>query len=174
MQWTRGSHTYATQVVVRCGVVWSGNKSPGRCTHKGEVVSYFASRPEKREAASNDQYYDNSSLSRFILPHPLPSSPAPPLAPALPSPTFSFPTPTLCYSFSSLHREREKPDEHSALTLSRTGSATAAAMFQRRGRGLPVARGNRRYPDIDLRATRRVARLLSGRENVITALWWLR
>lgn len=44
------------------------------------------------------------------------------------------------------------------------------------GRGFPVARGNRRrrYPDIDLGATRRVARLLSGRENVITALWWLR
>lgn len=50
----------------------------------------------------------------------------------------------------------------------------AAAMFRRRGRGLPVARGNQRYPDIDLGATRRVARLLSGRENVITALWWLR
>lgn len=50
----------------------------------------------------------------------------------------------------------------------------AAAMFRRCGRGLPVARGNQRYPDIDLGATRRVARLLSGRENVITALWWLR
>lgn len=53
-------------------------------------------------------------------------------------------------------------------------ATAAAAMFRRRGRGLPVARGNRRYPDIDLGATRRVARLLSGRENVITALWWLR
>lgn len=93
----------------------------------------------------------------------------------LPSPTFSFPTPALCYSFSSLHGEREELGEHSALSPCRaTGSATAAAMFQRRGRGLPVAQGNRRYPDIDLGATRRVARLLSGRENVITALWWLR
>lgn len=68
----------------------------------------------------------------------------------------------------------EEAGEHFALPPAPPEARTAAAMFRRRGRGLPVARGNQRYPDIDLGATRRVARLLSGRENVITALWWLR
>lgn len=64
-------HTYI-HAQYGASAVWSGNKSPGRCTHEGEVwvVSYFAFRlPEaerEREAAGNDQYYDNSSLSRVL------------------------------------------------------------------------------------------------------------
>lgn len=33
-------------------------------------------RKREREAAGNDQYYDNSSLSRFILPRPPPLPPS--------------------------------------------------------------------------------------------------
>lgn len=71
-------------------------------------------------------------------------------------------------------RQRKRVSAPLVLPPAPPEARAAAAMFRRRGRGLPVARGNQRYPDIDLGATRRVARLLSGRENVITALWWLR
>lgn len=67
--------------------VWSGNKSPGDGVHKEErsgsqLLRFLTSRSEEmqrdaeREASGNDQYYDNSSLSRFILsrPPPLPLS----------------------------------------------------------------------------------------------------
>lgn len=76
----------------------------------------------------------------------------------------------------SRHPRRARNRVSTPLTLppAPPEARATAAMFRRRGRGLPVARGNQRYPDIDLGATRRVARLLSGRENVITALWWLR
>lgn len=111
-------------------------------------------REEEREAAGNDQYYDNSSLSHFIRPRP----------PSLPPSTL----------LATLARARKRVSTLLALPPAPPEARMAAAMFRRRGRGLPVARGNQRYPDIDLGATRRVARLLSGRENVITALWWLR
>jgi len=140
-------------------IVWSGNKSPGREGRAGG---------RGRKAAGNDQYYDNSSLSRFILPRP-------------PSPLSNL-TSSLRIA-EEIDRKRWRKNGNGRLrdcirpSSCATGSGTAtaaAAMFRRRGRGLPVAPGNRSYPDIDLGATRRVARLLSGRENVITALWWLR
>lgn len=63
---------------------WCGNKSPEDGVHKEKsatsLFDFSRSREtyrerereigRKREASGNDQYYDNSSLSRFILSHP--------------------------------------------------------------------------------------------------------